>query len=328
MSEISKFFGYVSWRLRKENDLSDITWAFCESSLEFRNIFLSFFFEEEDNNWSNISDFQREYSRGSSRSDFYFKNDGQEYIIEVKINDPKQHFLQYVDDFPNAKRGYITNYELEEHEGYKITTWKGFRNALKNEHLNKNGKIDQELLKGYITYLENVCLIKEIKKMKLEGIQSLYSFLNSLDEVTIISKKSEEDKINFTSQQNGGVKITNAWVGKPFMVRFENFDFEVKGSIGLYYDNRTEVSIEFSDKELCDVLRLNERNINQNFKWKHYYSEYDKAYFFELFDKETNRFESFDEEDDKAKQINILKEFFIEVIEYVGEQLVYHNKQH
>ena len=44
MTELTKFFTALSERARKENDLSDITYAMCEANLEFQKFFLDFFF--------------------------------------------------------------------------------------------------------------------------------------------------------------------------------------------------------------------------------------------------------------------------------------------
>ena len=40
------FFRFLSDKFRKENDLSDITWAMCQSCESFRQYFLKFFFPE------------------------------------------------------------------------------------------------------------------------------------------------------------------------------------------------------------------------------------------------------------------------------------------
>ncbi len=128
MNDINIFFENLSWRIKNENGLSDITWAFCESSEEFRNIFLTFFFGEDDYKWNKGVNFQREYSRAGSRPDFYFENNDIEYIIEVKINDRNQHFEQYnkPDTFASVRKGYITNYEIANHTEYSLKTWENF----------------------------------------------------------------------------------------------------------------------------------------------------------------------------------------------------------
>jgi hypothetical protein len=42
--QIKDFFKHFSWKFAKENDLSDITWAMCMASENFRDTFLHFFF--------------------------------------------------------------------------------------------------------------------------------------------------------------------------------------------------------------------------------------------------------------------------------------------
>jgi hypothetical protein len=60
MSIEEKFFRKLSERLNKENNLSDITWALCESSEQFKNLFLEYCFDDEK--IVNIDLFTREYS--------------------------------------------------------------------------------------------------------------------------------------------------------------------------------------------------------------------------------------------------------------------------
>ncbi len=74
MKEVSEFIGFLSWRMRNENDLSDITWALCQASEKFANLFLTYIFGKDANNYTQISEFHREYSRGDSRPDMFFKN--------------------------------------------------------------------------------------------------------------------------------------------------------------------------------------------------------------------------------------------------------------
>ena len=66
------FFETLSFRLKNENDLSDITWAMCLSCESFRNDFLHFFFPEMVID-KNIS-IEREVSENDSRPDFLIEN--------------------------------------------------------------------------------------------------------------------------------------------------------------------------------------------------------------------------------------------------------------
>ena len=45
MDIIKSFFSNLADRRRKENDLSDITWAMCQASPAFQKAWLHFFFQ-------------------------------------------------------------------------------------------------------------------------------------------------------------------------------------------------------------------------------------------------------------------------------------------
>lgn len=311
MSEISDFIEYLSWRMKDENDLSDITWSFCESSEEFRNLFLTFFFGNDKYNWNKVTEFKREYSRAGSRPDFYFKNEGVEYIIEVKINDRNQHFEQYnkKNTFENAIKGYITNYKLNNYSGYSLKTWEDFRNYIKNSNL----KINRELLDGYINYLDNVCSIKEIKQMKLKAIESLYHFHNALDKII----ECDNDNYFYTRYTQTD-KSSDIRQGRCFQLNFKKLDIgDIWGWIGLYFNEQTVLCIEFDKNEGwgLPVFKILDSCDNHNegiFASKPY--EEDGAYYFDLLENQLQKFES---TDIVENQIEILNSFFQEVIKYV-----------
>lgn len=311
MSEVSDFIKYLSWRMKDENDLSDITWSFCESSEEFRNFFLTFFFDEDEYNWNKVVDFQREYSRAGSRPDFYFKNDGIEYIIEVKINDKNQHFEQYnkPETFGKSRKGYITNYKLNSYDGYSMRTWEDLRNHLKISKLD----ISKELLEGYISYLDNVCAIKEVKKMKLSGIESLYNFNNAIDKII------ECDNDNyFCTRYSQTDKSSDIRQGRCFNLNLKKVEIEeVWGWIGLYFNEQTIVCIEFDKNEgwglpIFELLDSSKDHSEGKYASEPY--EEDGAYYFELLE---NRLEEFENVDSVDKQIEILNSFFQEVVKYI-----------
>ena len=63
------FFQFLSSKYHKENDLSDITWAMCQSCESFRFAFLGFFFPEMQIKPS--LSIEREKAEDDSRPDFY-----------------------------------------------------------------------------------------------------------------------------------------------------------------------------------------------------------------------------------------------------------------
>lgn len=93
----------------KEYDLSDITWALCNTSPQFRDYFLHFFFPEMKIEKSIILD--REISKDDSRVDFIIHNKNETYIIENKINNKNHHFRVYEETYNvlPERFGYIAN---------------------------------------------------------------------------------------------------------------------------------------------------------------------------------------------------------------------------
>ena len=167
---IEMFFEKLSYRLYKENHLSDITWAMIESCLDFRRLFIQFFFGEQVDVTSPIS-IKREHSSGNCRADFYLKAGSVEYIIECKVNDGNHHFEDYRLEWPAAKLGYIANYDIKDVLGYEIRTWKGFYTYILS--FLETGEMDvtsRELICGYLQYLKGICGIFKIEKMKLDGL--------------------------------------------------------------------------------------------------------------------------------------------------------------
>ena len=228
MSVEAVFFYNLSLRLRKENNLSDITWAICNSSDYFMNKFLSYCFGE-DINTSDLELLEREYPREDCRPDFHFMHNAQEYIIEVKIYNRDYHFEKYEKAFPDAKKAFIANYTLSSQDapqdGWKISTWKEFfLKELKDADWSKNE--DNVLLSGYREYLKSVINLVEVKTMNLTNISSLGHFYNVLNEIreecdifplkenTASSKAIDRDKYGknlcYTNKKNNTVHF---WYG-------------------------------------------------------------------------------------------------------------------
>jgi hypothetical protein len=175
-----EFFTQLSLRLYKENYLSDITWALCNSSNWFMNLFLIYCFEEEI---SDIDSFEREYSQDDSRPDFYIiTNKGKEYLLEVKIGDRNDHFKQYNKTFPNAIKSFIANYNVSVEKGWKIKNWKDFLKVI-NDKIAECPKHEKNIVLGYSAYLNSVICNVEVKQMNFTNIESLTDFYNCLSEI-------------------------------------------------------------------------------------------------------------------------------------------------
>lgn len=220
-SYTNSFFRNLGDRIYNENRLSDVIWALCKSSPEFMKLFLNFFFGESIAHESHI-EIHREFASGNCRVDFWIKNEGITYIIEVKIGDTQHHFKDYRIAYPKAKKGYIANYDLPIHDDYITKTWVEFVKHSESiidsrAHINAE---ELELIKGFITYLKTVCEILEIQKMTLNNLSSIRDFL--LLSTKIISEPFYNDndgqnhfKCNLNNQKYGCNDYT---LGKWFTI--------------------------------------------------------------------------------------------------------------
>lgn len=317
-----EFFKYVSQKFRKENDLSDITWAMCQSCESFRDAFLKFFFPEIIIEKS-IS-IEREKSEDDSRPDFYIENDGKRYLIENKIYDTNHHFGQYDNTFnvdPN-RFGYITNYEISDdnirQKGYRLHTWEELFNYFSKEM----PVIDEEkpLLNGYLEYIKNVCgIIKIEKPMKLDGIYSLFSLMEIFEKK--LAKRDEElfSVSLYNSNKLCGNGNSHGATGVNFELKYKNVNTNrIWGWIGIYYDREKPlICMGFYDnpnwgKGYVDMLRSHKGNwTNQDCFEKPYFE--DSTLFFDMSERLRDAFNASEEIEEQEA---ILKRFMDEVLTY------------
>ena len=190
MTELTKFFTALSERARKENDLSDITYAMCEANLEFRKFFLDFFFREANLDVKTVK-ISREHSTEWGRPDFWIRTaDGLLYIVEVKIWDSNHHFEQYFEilnsdegccgngegiDSAWKRLGYIANYKIEHNvtgecgtevnkgenvcELCVVQTWREFQERLEKQRQ----LMEDRAIQAYAKYLRSVCPFDDFK---------------------------------------------------------------------------------------------------------------------------------------------------------------------
>ncbi|MBO5939573.1 MAG: hypothetical protein J6R18_00050, partial [Kiritimatiellae bacterium] len=186
MTDLTKFFEALSERAYKENDLSDVTYALCESDSCFRQFFINFFFK---NHHPKIDASKvvitREFSTEWGRPDFYIRdNNGTLFIVEVKIWDGNHHFEQYnkilkgketkgqkIEEGSGAnawhRLGYIANYDAVKEvpvsvDGKtigeavavcaRVATWKEFV-----EELELYSCFNDSAIQAYLKYVKNVC---------------------------------------------------------------------------------------------------------------------------------------------------------------------------
>jgi hypothetical protein len=204
MSIEKDFFRKLSERLYKENHLSDITWALCNSSIWFSKFFLKYCFGEEI---TNIDSFEREYSYDNCRPDFYIiTNDGKEYLIEVKKDDRNDHFKQYNKTFPKTTKSFIADYKVLAENGWITKTWKEFSEILNNNILEIDS-LEKNLIEGYISYLNSVINKVEVKQMNFTNVASLIDFYHCLTEIcqgiTIVSLEEYKSNSAIKSDRYG-----------------------------------------------------------------------------------------------------------------------------
>lgn len=288
--------------MRNENDLSDVTYALCNSNKDFQNLFLNFCFDET----IDTDDITREFAVADSRPDFYFHDNKtkKECVLEVKIYDRNQHFEQYEKQFPNAKYAFIANYQFENIEKWKIKTWKGFYNHLLNSEI----KTDP-VISGYLRYLKSVTNILEFKKMNLKECSSLPTLLENLKAILI-------QEYNF-SEYNSTKSFSMYYYGQFFMKKDLYF------WIGIYlHDNKLYIGFNDSDYWVPEGIRKNITNlINSNIKNNYYLTteaqdgNYGKYWFC------LNNINSlYDENRNLDEQKNTLKDFINSVFKDIGAE--------
>ncbi len=178
---IIDFFRALSERMYKENDLSDILYALCESSRDFRQFFLDFFFPKNNLLADDVSIFREIQYEDGSRPDFTIVDSKNGlFLVENKIDDHNHHFAQYESVLTRelgkmcgnlgiaGRLGYITNYKLSEDEQRdannckaleqnNIHTWKDFIEGLKQQQRNQIQWTLCESIEGFISYCSKVC---------------------------------------------------------------------------------------------------------------------------------------------------------------------------
>lgn len=319
MKHIEEFISNLAVRFRNENDLSDITWSMCQSSMLFKKMFLGFFNFKEINN-GNVAaiDIQREVSNEDSRPDFVFEVDGKEYLIENKIWDRDLHYEKYIKTYKITERGrlkYITAYTISKEDYYAdFYTWKHFYEYLKE----KVPSEEYSLWAGYLDYIKQVCnIFYTDRPMDLKGMFSLYSFYNSLDGIFELSGNGYNSTLYLGSQKGGNSfssPIKGA-MGKYFEIDVNSLPSEkIRGWMGVYFNKENpDICICFYPdkgwgKPVYDYFKNNNHHITgESFKGP---DEEDGAIWFEF-----SKAEEFDQKKNITSQIELLQAFFKEVVE-------------
>lgn len=317
-SAISLFFKNLAWRLGKENDLSDITWAMCQASQTFFTLWMHFFFPDLD--VSMIDGIEREVPDecgDGSRVDFFIRiKDDKPYLIEVKISDQNHHFGQYEKAYGiNKERlGYITNYPLQK-EGYEVKQWKEFYKYLK-DNLSVVSDEDATLISAYCNYLTQVCSMIVIDhKIDLEKMTSLY-------DLTVLSRELADiscDEFK-SSHYNTNNRDNVRWIylGVDYRVPAEwrmQYPF-----IGILFSHPTPRICAGFDKRqgwsktIVDFMKSNASRFHEiQCEFCTEPNLEDGEYYFYLKDEMLKRFKN---AEDVETQKNILRNFIKEVLIY------------
>lgn len=193
LNTFKAFFKELAIYFRRENDLSDVTVALCNANMEFKQIFLKYFFKELTDEQITDALIKREVpddTQKNSRVDILvdFSN-GDRYLIEVKIYDQNHHFGQYEKAYrvPSDRLGYIANYTIDK-EGYDVKTWEDFYHILEKNSFNI-------LIEGYKEYLKSVCGIDKFIDEKIDIKSDDYAqiFSDIAQKIIVRNKISELD---------------------------------------------------------------------------------------------------------------------------------------
>ncbi len=304
----------LSERFQSENDISDITYTLLCADDYFKKAFLSILFKNikiED-----ILFIQRELPEADSRPDFIIETSQEKYLIEVKKWDRNHHFGQYINTFPNYKRAYITNYELGDEKNpykkdYNFLTWKEIYEKLSRIRIKEN-----EVVKGYLKYLKNVCGFMEIKDMRFDNLSNLAQFNSMVNEIVNSSYanlicSSYDTKYNYSSTYSGSYFSLKIKDGKKVIYPWFGVEYGE--------DTKIQIILEF-DAGWCSILKdkKNEIYTTVNSKNNTICKPYNDKICVSL---KEDAFQRFQKEYILDKQKKILISFFVNTISVLEKYL-------
>lgn len=285
--ELNSFFQAIAERHqeshRKENHLSDVTYALCQSDEAFKQFFLDFFFGNgKINACREKVEITRELSFDEGRPDFSIcVGDKDIYLVEVKIWDGKHHFAQYMDilvkehkckeEDERGRLGYIANYKINVSDlsdddktayeivcdnGRTVRTWKEFVGRLESY---KN--FNDSVISGYVQYVRSICPfddfeLAESTVIKLTDFREVSHFINGL--ALKIKDMAKEGVFPYNSSRKFS---SQGWMGHFF--ELHNFEDEKSawGWVGANYtQNGAVVFVEFENRDgwgkpVCELFR-------------------------------------------------------------------------
>lgn len=271
-ADLNLFFEALAARAYKENDLSDVTYAMCQSDSVFKKFFLDFFFPNA-NLSAEDAIFERERSANNGRPDFWIRVNNTTYIVEVKIWDGSHHFDQYNAELQKENNcneggawqylGYITNYELK-HNSVPVKTWKEMYEKLKSY----NGFNDPTII-AYMSYVKSVCGFETCNinnfKFNPEDFEYIKQICQEIDECV------DGTKLEKIVTYNRSVNFkTKCWMGRYFELKEFKDDKSIWGFLGVTYKGDiANICVSFRDqngwaKLLCDNYRTQIETLKSN----------------------------------------------------------------
>lgn len=316
MDPLSSLFNCLAQRFGKENDLSDITWAMCQASPAFKELWIHFFFPDLD--LLTVESIEREIpddSGNGSRVDFLINIENQKpYLVEVKIWDQKHHFGQYEKAYGIDKErlGYITNYPYRQ-EGYQVKQWNEFYRHL----VDANGIPEEErsLICAYCEYLRNVCGIVMIDGIiDIEKMSSLYDLTLVFHELANGQTDVYETHRYRKDFSYDHCKYT-CLIAKYCDIHEWGTQYPV---IGIWYNNKPRIAAGYYEardwcKSICDFMSANRSSFNEVPRTYCSKPKTDSGYFFYLSDEYLERFKN---ASSSEEQKVILRNFLDEVLQY------------
>ena len=264
-ADLNLFFEALADRAYKENDLSDVTYAMCQSDSVFKKFFLDFFFPNA-NLSAEDAIFEREHSTNNGRPDFWIRVNNTTYIVEVQMWDGSHHFDQYNAELQNENNckdgawqylGYITNYELK-HEEVTVKTWKDMYEELKSY----NGFNDPIII-AYMSYVKSVCGFETCNIDNFKFNPKDFGYIKQIgQEIDNCVDGDTDTKPEKIEAFNRSVNFKSKdWMGRHFELKdFKDGKF-IRGFLGVTYEGeRANICASFRDqsgwaKLLCDQYR-------------------------------------------------------------------------
>ena len=258
------YFSYLAYR-GNENFLSDIIAAACNSCVTFKQLFLDFFFPQEDLMDKCPSEIEREVCSEDEtlRFDWYFTtNDEKEYIIENKLYDRNDHFNEYTKVYEENQIGFIANYDVSQIKYSHKHTWKSFYEYIKsNLDLFKGEEL--LLIESILNYIKGACDFMEERKFDLKKLKDLGYFVKLLKEIlkdkgfelNNKAKGSTDERIGFWTYK----QKRSYWFG--LYLRDEgNTGYSIWGAIYNYQIKQNN----FKNLQLADY---HEEDKSENCRW-------------------------------------------------------------